>query len=84
MTECAGSGCCAGLAKLKRTSRWMDVGDSRESLERVACQRVTGTVPERGGGKKENKFTYIEGGLAVGVIGIHEYACWELHIQWGG
>ena len=39
---------------------------------------------ERGGGKKEKKLTYIEGELAVGVIGIYEYACWALHIRWGG
>ena len=58
----------------------MSVGDSWESLERTVCLSMW----ERGGGKKEKKFTYMEGELAAGVIGIYEYACWALHIRWGG
>ena len=37
VTGWAGSGCCAGLAKLKRTSRWISVRDSEKVLGKATC-----------------------------------------------
>ena len=39
---------------------------------------------ERGVEGRRIAFCYIEGEVAVGVIGIYGYAGWTLHIRWGG
>lgn len=56
VTGWAGSGCCAGLAKLKRTSRWISVRDSEKALGKATLKgnrySAHWSMWERGGGKE--------------------------------